>query len=211
MTNLDSKYQSITLPPASQTNYGLDRRLIVLVPSPELDLSSLTRRIWELANAMRAHVLFLGMYSDPLQELRLRRELATMASMVKDGKVFVQLDVAAGKDWVGAVKASIQAGDMVVCFAEQRTGPLQKPLSQVLQASIDAPLYILSGFYPQKDARPNRLAQAASWMGSILLILGFSMLQIRIIRIATDWNNLALLLTIPFEFWTIWAWNNLFG
>ncbi len=219
MNKLDSKYQSLAVSSTSQPDPSIRsgqrpepaRRLIVLVPSPEVDLAAATHRVWELANATNAHVQFLSLYSDPSQEPSLRRELITMSAMVKDGRVSAEADVLFGKDWVDVVKAHSQAGDMVVCFAEQSTGFPLKPLSQILQADLDISLYILSDLYPRKKSRSNWLAQIASWMGSIVIIIGFFVLQIKIDQLTKDWAHITLLLlSIPFEIWMLWVWNSLF-
>lgn len=202
---------ALTVTSASIPHLQPARRLIVLVPRLDADLTAATRRVWELANATDAHIQFLGLYSDPAQEPSLRRELVTMSAMVKDGRVSAEANVIFGKDWVAAVKSRWQAGDTVVCFDEQRVGLSRKPLSQVLQSDLDVPLYILSGLYPQNDSHANWPAQAAAWIGSLAIILGFLVLQVKTIHLAKDWTILLQLLSIPVEAWLIWVWNSLVG
>jgi len=212
MNKLDVLPPDLTVFPASFPNLQPARRLIVLVPSLEADLTTLTCRVWELANSLDAHVQFLGLYSDPAQEPRLRRELVTMSAMVNDGRVTAEADVIFGKkDWVEVVKTRYQAGDMVVCFAEQRAGLSGKPLSQILQSELNVPLYILSDLYPQNDSRSNLPSQIAAWTGSIAIILGLFVFQAKIDQLTKDWTHtVLLLLSIPFEIWLIWVWNSLF-
>ena len=211
MNKLDVTPPALTVSPAAFSNLQPARRLIVLVPSLEADLTALTCRVWELANSSDAHVQFLGLYSDPVQEPRLRRELVTMSAMVNDGRVTAEADVIFGKDWVNVVKTHCQAGDMVVCFAEQRAGLSRKPLSQILQSELNLPLYILSDLYPQDDSRSNWPSQIAAWAGSIAIILGFLVFQAKIDHFGKDWTHtVLLLLSIPFEIWLIWVWNTLF-
>src|SRR5215204_2517248 len=154
MTRLNYEHQALTIPIASQSDPEPAHRLIVLVPSLEMDLNAVTRRVWELANATGARIKFLGLCSDRLQEPSLRRRLATLSALVKDDKVFAEAEVIFGRNWVEAVKSRWQAGDMVVCCAEQRTGLWQKPLSQILHSDLNVPLYVLSGLYSQ-NALPS--------------------------------------------------------
>ena len=210
MNKLDALPPDLTVFPASFPDLQPARRLIVLVPSLKADLTALTRRVWELANATGAHIQFLGLYTDPAQELSLRRELVTMSAMVNDGWVSAEVDVIFGKDWVDVVKTRCQAGDMVVCFAEQRVGLSHKLLSQILQSELNVPLYILSDLYPQNDSRSNWPSQMAAWTGSIAIILSLFVFQAKINHLAKDWAHIALLLSIPFEIWLIWVWNSLF-
>ena len=165
--------------------------------------------MWELANTTGAHVKLLGLFNDETQEPSLRRRLVTMCAIVNYGSVSAETEVAFGKDWVDAVKSRWQAGDIVVCFAEQRAGLLQRPLSQILQSDLDIPLYILSGLYPQNDSSSSWLARAAAWIGSIAIIAGFFVLQTRI-SLLTDWSQtILMLLSTAVEVWAIWIWNSL--
>jgi hypothetical protein len=210
MTRLNYEHQALTIPIASQPDPEPAHRLIVLVPSLEVDLTAVTQRVWELANATGAHIKFISLCNDTLQEPSLRRRLATMSAMVKAGNVSAESEVVAGKNWVEAVKIRKQTGDMVVCCAEQRAGLMQRPLSQILQSDLDMPLYILSGLYPQNDLHSSWLIQTFAWIGFIAIILGFFMLQIKIDQLAKDWTVVLQLLTTAIEFWLIWVWNNLF-
>jgi len=186
-------------------------RLLVLIPSVEADLTAITRRVWELADAIGVQVLFLGLYSDPAQELGLRRELVTMSAMVKDERVSANAEVFFGKDWVDAVRMRSQTGDMVMCLAEQRVGLSQKPLSQILQSELHLPIYILSDLYPQNISNSNWLTQIIAWTGSAAIIFAFFLLQVRIDHLVKDWAHIVLLLlTIPAEVLIIWGWNSFF-
>jgi hypothetical protein len=210
MTKLNYEHQALTIPSTSQSDPEPARRLIVLVPSLEVDLNAVTRRVWELASATGARIKFLSLCSDRLEEPSLRRRLATLSALVKDDKVFAEAEVIFGRNWVEAVKSRWQAGDMVVCCAEQRAGLWQKPLSQILHSDLNVPLYILSGLYPQNDSSSSWPMQAAAWLGFIAIIMGFFTLQVKIDQLAKDLTIVLQLLTTAVEFWLIWVWNNLF-
>jgi hypothetical protein len=211
MTRLNYEHQAFTIPIASQPDPEPARRLIVLVPSLEVDLIVVTQRVWELANATGAHVKFISLCNDAAQEPSLRRELATMSAIVKDGNISAEAEVVSGRNWVEVVKTRRQAGDIVVCCAEQRAGLMQRPLSQILQSDLDMPLYILTGLYSQNVSHSNRLTQIFAWIGFIAIIVGFFLLQVKIDQLAKDWTTVLQLLTTAIEFWLIWVWNNLFG
>lgn len=212
MNKLDSKYETLSISSASQADLESARRLIVLVPSLEVDLTAVTRRVWELANATGSHVQFLGLYDNPEQESSLRRQLVTMSAMVRDGKVSAEVDVIFGKDWVDAVKTRFRSDDTVMCFAEQRVGSSARPLSQVLQSELNVQLYILSGLYPRNNTQLNWPSEIAAWMGSIAIIFGFFLLQVKVNHLTQDWMHvLLLLLSIPAEITIIWGWNSLLG
>jgi hypothetical protein len=186
------------------------RRLIVLIPT-DIDYSAATRTIWELANATSMHVQLLGLCKDTTEEPRFRRELITMVSLLQGGKISAEAKVNIGTNWLDIVKTNYRANDMIVCFAGQRTGILRRPLSQILESNFKATVYILSERTPQKP-QSNRLLQISAWLGSIGLIIGFGILQAKVVQLPEGWlqSSLLILSIIP-EFWLIWAWNSLLG
>ena len=205
---VDIQSNPASLPPAPQPA-GAGKRLIVLVPA-EANYPTLTQRVWELANGLACHVLFLSLCTDPVQESGLRRQLATMSAMVQDARVCADARIETGSSWVNAVKSNAGAGDMIVCFAEQRAGLLQRPMSQILQANLEMPVYVLSGLSPQKLARPHWLSQTLGWIGSVGIIAGAFLLQIQILSLSKTWAQTTLLiLSMLGEIGLIWGWNSL--
>lgn len=214
MNKLDTKLQNISSPisPDSHSDIWPAHRLIVLVPDADVDYAAATRRVWELATNMGARILFIGLCNHAAQESSLRRQLITMSAMAQDSRVSAEAKVQFGTNWVDVVKSNWQAGDMIVCFAEQRAGLLYRPLSQILQSNLDIPLYILSGLYPQSPSRLNLLSIIPLWAGLISIVVISFLLQIRIIALPQDWAQTTLLiLSVTVELWLIWAWNNLFS
>jgi len=207
MTTASSSDTSIMLKTGSMSA----GRLIVLVPA-DSEYGAATRRIWELAVATGRHVQLLSLCKDRTKELSLRRQLILMSALVGDSRISTEAKVEIGANWVDAVERNYQTGDIIVCFAEQRAGLLQRPLNQILEANLDAPVYILSGLYTREYSSSNWVSQAIAWTGSIGIILGFFLLQSRIGLLPNDWTQTTLLiLVVIFEFWLIWVWNNLFS
>ena len=185
-------------------------RLIVLL-SVDADSSLLTKRIWKLAMTTGMPIQFIGLCKDPSEEPRLRRELVTLSALIRDGRVRAEAKVEIGANWVDVVKQNYQTGDMIVCFPEQRAGLLQKPLSQILQSDLKAPVYILPGLAPENPSRSTWLSQILTWAGSIAIILGSAVLQIQITSLSQNWAQTTLLvLSVIAEAWLIWGWNSLF-
>lgn len=209
MTRLDLQPVSLNIAATSQ-NSELVRRLIVLVPQFDIDVAPAIHSIWELANSIGASVQFIGLYADTADEPSLRRDLVIMSAMMKDHKVSTEVEVLFGKNWIEIVKSRWQAGDIIVCFDEQRVGLLQQPLSQVLQTSLDIPVYIIYGPASEKDK--NWLSQVALWGGCIAIIASFFLLQIRIDQFMKDsLYTIMFAFSVCIEMLLIWIWNNLFG
>jgi hypothetical protein len=201
---------SLAYSPSSYQDLESARRLIVLVPE-EGDYTALTRRIWELANTLGCHILFLSLCGNEAQEASLHRQLITMSAMVQDGKVCATSRVEIGSNWVKAIRGDLHDGDMIVCFAEQRAGLLHRPLSQILRSTLNYPVYILSGLYAQNPSQSHWHAQIMAWLGSISILVGAFLLQIRITSLPQDWAQTTLMIfSVAGELWFVWAWNNLF-
>jgi len=202
---------SFAISTASQQDPGPVRRLVVLVPL-DSDYSPVLQRVWELANAQGSRVLFLGLCKDAAHEPALRRGLVTLSALVRDGRVSAEDKVGIGTNWVDFVKSNRQVGDMIVCLAEQRAGILQRPLSQILESKLDMPVYILSGLYTPGPSESHWLAQITAWVGSIGILAGTFLLQIRVVSLPQDWAQTTLLiLSVVAEVWLIWVWNSLFS
>jgi hypothetical protein len=211
MDKFDSTPPSLTLSPAPVSEPESIRRLVVLVPDLEWDYIPAIHRIWELADAQQSRVLLISLCRDPQQELSLRRALVILCAMLQDGRIPVETNVEIGMNWVDVVKRNYQTGDMIVCFAEHRAGLLQKPLSQILESNLTVPVYVVSGVHIPKPTS-NWLAQVTAWLGSIGLIAGFGLLQIKIMQVPEGWfQNVLLILVVIFEIWLIWVWDSWFG
>ena len=217
MNKLTVRPDSLTLSPVDESevitrwlNLKAARRLIVLI-SPNSEYPAAMRRIWALANATGSTVQLLGLCRDRSQEPGLRRELVTMAALMQDASILVEIRIEIGTRWVEAVKCHYRLGDLIVCMAGQRSGLWRQPLRQILESNMDAPVYILSG--TQISRQPaNGWIQAIAWAGFLGIIAGFFVLQVKVVQTPKDWFQTVLLiaLLIP-ELWLIWVWNSLFS
>ena len=134
-----------------------------------------------------------------------------MAALVADGNGSVDSKVEFGRNWPDVIKSNWREGDAIVCFAEQRTGFMKKPISQVLEAKLNATVYVLSGLYQPDSLHPKWLRGAIAWAGSIGIIAGFFWLEVEISQLPQDWTHTSLLyLSLFAEVGLIWVWNSLF-
>jgi hypothetical protein len=209
MIKFDTNSVSLNSTSRSFNDLGSAGRFIVLVPE-DADYTFVTRRVWELTHAFGCDICFLSLCSDAAQEASLHRQLITMAAMIHDGKLYAETCVEIGSNWVRAIRAHLQDGDTIICFAEQRVGLVHRPISQILNARLDVPIYILSGLSSPPSARSGCLTQALAWAGSMGIIAGAFFFQIRIMSISENWAQTTLLiLSVIGEIWLILGWNNL--
>lgn len=130
--------------------------------------------------------------------------------MLQDGRIPVETKVEHGTNWVDVVKRNYQSGDMIVCFAEQRAGLFQKPLNEILGSNLTIPVYVVSGVYALKP-KSNWPEQVIAWFGSIGIMIGFGILQVKIVQVSEGWfQSILLILVVIPEFWLIWVWDNWF-
>ena len=211
MIKLDTSSASLAYPTSSYKDLGYVRCLIVLIPGEE-DCIAMTHRIWKLANAANMHVQLLSLCNDPAEQPRLRRGLVTMASLLQEGNVHAEVKIEFGTSWVEAVKQNSHPGDTIICIAEQRVGLWQRPLSQILQSNVQNPVYILSGLSRQNPSRSNWRSQVMAWLGSLGILVGAFLVQIRIVSMPGDWvQTILLIFSVISEAWLIGNWNSLFG
>ena len=220
MIKLDSNPLASTFSPvpslvvSTSLNTSLERarRLIVLIPNAESDYAQILPRVWELAHALECHVLFLSLYRDVSEEPKLRRALVTISALIQDGWISAEAKTAVGNNWLKVVKSNWRDEDVIVCFAEQRTGLMQRPLGQILESKLNATVYLLSGPEQFNRHNINWLVQLTAWAGFIAIIAGLFVLQVNIDRSLTGGvQTVMLVITVLFEFWLIWVWNNLFS
>ncbi len=187
------------------------RRLIVLIPE-DVDYSHVTRRIWELANTTNSTVQLLGLCRNTAEEMSLRRELVTISALIQDAKIAVETKVEIGYNWLKAIRNNYQDGDMIVCITEQSIGIRRQPLSQILESTMHAPVYILSKNRTQKTQSKILPKVIAAWSGFAGIMIGFFVLQVKVIQMSKgDLQTLMLLLLLIPEFWFIKIWNSLFS
>ena len=213
MKKTDVSFPAFAVSPASTSDLQPVRRLIVLVPESELDLATVARRIRELAGAFENRVLLLGLSSDTTNEPGLRRQLVALSAMVMDKRIFVETKTEVGIHWLSTVKSEWQPGDAIACFSASYPGFARKPLHQILESNLNSTVYVLAGSHQRERYSASwRVSDAAAWIGSIGLILGFLWLQIKIVQFPQDWAHALLLyLSLFVEIGAIWMWNRLAG
>jgi hypothetical protein len=210
MTEIDSIPPSLASSTTSLPGPKSAHRLVVLMPDLEWEFMPAIHRIWDLANSQYARVLLISLCQDPSQELSLRRALIILCAMLQDGRIPVETKVEIGTNWVDVVKHNYQADDRIICFAEQRAGLLQKPLSQILESNLSVPIYVVSGIHIPMPGS-SWLTQVAAWLGSIVIIAGFGVLQVKIMQVSESWfQTLLLILVVISEIWLIWVWDSRF-
>ena len=187
------------------------KRLIVLVPLPEVDEAVLARRVWTMALRGRSEVLYVTLVHDVDDEARARRSLALIASITRDDRLRVATHLAFQSNWLKALRPLVQPGDAIVCMAEQtvkRIGRSALPLSDQLTAEFGEVVRVLEGIsVEQQLPRPEvwpliRNAVPFAIVASFLELQMWATTQL--VRGAA--SNTVLALSVVVEFSLIWLW-----
>jgi hypothetical protein len=211
MNELEVSSQALTLLTASQSDPNPDRRLIVLFPASETNTPDLSNRIWEIAQSLSLNVLILSLSNDFAEESRLRRKLINMAAIIKDPNISTEIMIAHGSNWVKQVAKIWHEGDILACFSGYKVGFMRKPLDQVLNSSLQAPIYILSDYQPPTNPTSTIISRAMPWVGSLAILLGFLWAEVKIVQLPQDWAHTALIYVCIFvEAALIYLWNSFF-
>lgn len=192
----------VPLPPA--------RRLVVLVPDGNVDESGLAACIWSLASPRGLEVLLLGTLRRPQEQFRARRRLVAIGAITRDDTVHVDIELLLDQGWQQAVRRVWRPGDLIVCHSELMVaaGLGRRPLSQALLHSLAAPVYVVSGFYPDlPDERVSGLVRLGAWIPPVAIVLAFLGLQMRLTEATTGTlQTVMLIFTVLVEFILIAAW-----
>lgn len=186
------------------------RRLIVLVPTVEVDDTQIAREIWEIASSPHLAVMFLGLCKDITEESRMRRRLAMLAALTRDPRINIETQLEYGNNFIRSLRNISQKGDVIICHAEQQIGLWHTPLSEALEKS-GASVWTLSGFYPMKNPmRPKPFTNIFFWSVSILILAGFFWFQAQTLRLTVNWaKNSLLYVSVFVEIGLLWVWHKI--
>ena len=186
------------------------RRLVVLVPNQDVDEVALAHAIWNVAFPPGLAVLLLGLCLNPNHEPRARRRLVTIAALIREPRVSVEMQLDFGRNWTPSLKSILQRGDIVICPAGQQTGIFREPLDLALE-KLGSPIITLPGLYPfTRRLMPRFIFESIFWVVSGVVLFVFFWFQSRILRIPEEWVRDTLLsLSVLIELGLVWVWNNL--
>lgn len=198
----------------SPAPFDPSRRMLVIVPPGLSDTAGFAQKIHWLALQQQRSVLYLTLADRDAEELVVERTLATLEALTQDAWVQASSRRIDAPGWLGALRPIVQAGDRLICHAEQnvRTGHFQSaPLAQAVEEELELSVHILKGFYRSKaDYLPSGGRVVLFWLFFIALLAGFTFLELRInTAIAGGFRQAALAGVFLIEFGLIYRLNRL--
>lgn len=192
------------------------RRLVVLIPSGEINETAFARRIWQIAASSNLTILYLALSPDSTRMAYERRRLASLAALTSGLNVRAHASVSSESTWQKALGPVMQGGDLLVCLDTHMVPKnlfWHTPLGKQLAGMMNVPVYLIGGFViaatPQER---SAIREALAWMVSLALIAAFFALQVRIDRsIDGLFATLLLCLSAMAEVYLIWKFNEWIG
>ncbi len=191
------------------------RRLIVLVPTGDIDEHALARRVWQVATCSGLGVLYLALSPYPDQVSYQRRRLASLAALTAYPNVHADTRVHSDTKWSQALRHSLKPGDLLICLAKDRTWGFfrRQALGEQLAADLGVHVYEFGDLQvklspPSQYWKKNVLA----WIASITLMAAFFWLQVGIERASDSPRSTILLcLSVLVELYGLWKINEWIG
>jgi hypothetical protein len=192
------------------------RRLVVLVPDGEIDESSLTRRIWQLAVSSNLNILYLGLASQETYVAYQRSRLASLASMTSGKEVRAQMSVSTEKSWLKALEKTWRPGDLLVCLESHKIPSAvvwRTPLGELLARSASVPVYLIGGLKIGLAPRQRQwIKEMLVWSAALLLLTAFFGLQVLLDRSsAKPLSTILICLSVFVELYFLWKINEWIG
>ncbi len=195
----------IMLPNAT---FSATRRLIVLMPDVNFNVAHLARRVVEITCLEDITIVFIANAAEKKDEYRVRRRLATLAALMRDECARVETHFTLDQNWARVLNILYQRGDVIVCQAEQ-IGRNGASLRHELEDMLKAPVYVISGLYPQnKQSEFHFTSFALKFLIPAIIFFGFLGIQIPIDRATSGVTYLVLMsftVVIEYILLAIWA------
>lgn len=197
----------------SYAGLDLKKRLLVLVPEGFSDDVSLAEKVYQMALREHYDVLYLAFVEDSDNRMAVLRHMATLSALTAAESVVVKSVLIRSDDWIRKLKEYYHSGDRIVCLAGQtiRNGWSKKiSVRSLVEKSLDAPIVTLASVYhPWKATSRKWLYGLVFWLGCLVILAGFSLLEIQIDRGIQGLARTALIsIALVVEFGAFWVWNH---
>ncbi len=201
------------------------RARLMVVLADVAEAPDLACQVFEVAKRRGLSILLLGVSPDPTYAAQLRRQLITVAALIRQEQAWTssadsrgvlgnppEIRTVVGRDWLRQITSLIEPGDTVASCSGQTVGARGSPLFDTLASSMNVPIYVFEG--PQTPLRhPGQtLPHVVAWIGSVASIVAFLFLQTQIVLQVQGWAQAAALcLTVGGEVAWIWFLNSVLG
>lgn len=200
----------------SNANSEQRNRLIVLVPDCLAGNMDLAHKVFKMANHQHCDVFYLALVDSGDTSSTVTRSMATMNAMTSGENLEVQSKIAESTLWLNTLREIYHPGDRIVCYSEQsvKNGFLKTlPVTDFLHKVLDAPVITISGVYHPQRAQVNKwLRSLAAWLGFLVILIGFSVLEVNTNLFSqTGFGQVMLCIIVALEIGAIYCWDRIIG
>lgn len=196
--------------------HGRKPRLIVLLPGSLAGDMELARKVFWIAVRDHREVFYLALVDHAEQMLAVTQGMSMMKTVTAGNFLVVQSKFTQTAEWIKTLRGVYQPGDRILCLEEQAVSIglfNSMPASLYLHQQMDAPVITISGFsHPQPVQIRSWLKSLAVWLGFLVILACFSLLEIQLDGFFhTGFGKIGLFLIVTVEIGAMWAWNQISG
>jgi hypothetical protein len=188
-------------------------RLIFILPDSLAGNLELAHQLHRIALMEHRDIFYLTLVKDTDAMLPLIRQLTSMkaATVGEDIRAFSKC--ISQDDWLESLKKIYRPGDALMCPEELtvKSGFMQSiPMTTVLYEKFKTPVRFIAGAW-MNGHKPvwQHLYQIIFWLGCLLILGLFSMIEISIDRYFQGFTHIALLgIVFVVEFGSLIVWNH---
>ena len=182
------------------------------MPDQALDEAEVAQKIASLAQPHHLAVLFLAVIESAMQEPAAYHRLANLSAMTGAFSIENETRLVIGGNWIREIQEVWQAGDQIICHAEQTIMDRemnQVPLNAALSIAMNAPVIVLTGLYTEKQPRQRtRLSELKWWSVALVFLIALGGMMFFVSQATSGWVESAFLfLTFLMIILMIWLWN----
>jgi len=198
----------------SKINSPQKTRLIVLLPESLAGNLEFAQMIHRMAVKDKKDVLYLTLLDNNDNPLGVSRQVATMKAITESNLIRARSVQIPASHWFGKLQDIFRPGDIVVCHEEQvvKQGFLKTiPISDFLSSAMRMSIITVNNYYhPQRIQIKSWLLTILFWVGALVILAGFSLLEVQAnMAFPGSVNKLVLAALLIVEFSMVWAWNQI--
>jgi hypothetical protein len=190
------------------------KRLIVLLPGSLAGSLDLAHKVFWMADRDGCDVLYLVLVDDEEEFLPVSYSMINMKAITSSNSLTVNAVLVKAGDWLKKLNELYRPGDRIACQAEQsvKNGFLRTlPIGDYLHDTLGITPLEISGFYrPEQVQYRIWLRSLVTWLGFLVILIGFTLLEIQIDRqLHSAAATLTLIFLVTVEIGILWGWESL--
>jgi len=187
-------------------------RIIALINEDLINRNDLAQELYRKGAQADCPIIYLVLVSHEENMTTVIRNMATMKAVTAANRLAVEVKTALKSDWLVMLKKMAKPGDVIFCQEEQtvKYEHLKTiPVCDFLASQVSIPVEKMTGFYhPIRSGVKNWLHGMIGVIGLLVILAGFTWLQIRLEQALTDpLSTIYIIITFLLELGSVVIWN----